>query len=58
MERLTQTSDKGGVAFTFDLEINCAPSEAQKILKLAEKLKKYEDLEKQYFSLEKKRKQN
>ena len=44
-ERLTMTSDKGGVAFTFDLDITCRPSEAQKILKLAEKLKCYEDLE-------------
>lgn len=44
MDRLTQTSDKGGVAFTFDLDITCKPSEAQKILKLAEKLKRYEDL--------------
>lgn len=44
-ERLTMTSDKGGVALTFDLDITCRPSEAQKILKLAEKLKYYEDLE-------------
>lgn len=41
MERLTQTSDKGGVAFTFGLYINCLPSEAEKILK------EYEDLEEQ-----------
>lgn len=47
MERLTQTSDKGGVAFTFDLTISCEPNEAKKILKLAEKLKEYEDLEEQ-----------
>ena len=47
MERLTQTSDKGGVAFTFDLHISCEPNEAKKILKLAEKLKQYEDLEEQ-----------
>lgn len=33
----------GGVAFTFDLDITCQPSEARKILKLAEKLKAYED---------------
>ena len=39
------TSDKGGVAFTFDLDITCKPSEAQKILKLAQKLKEYEDIE-------------
>lgn len=43
MERLTQTSNKGGVAFTFDLDITCRQSEAEKILKLAEKLKAYED---------------
>lgn len=43
MERLTQTSDRGGVAFTFDLDITCEPSEIKKILKLAEKLKDYED---------------
>ena len=43
MERLTQTSDRGGVALTFDLDITCEPSEIKKILKLAEKLKDYED---------------
>lgn len=47
MERLTMTSDKGGVAFTFDLDITCKPSEAQKILKLAQKVKEYEDAEEQ-----------
>lgn len=47
MERLTQTSNSGGVAFTFDLDITCQPSEARKILNLATKLKEYEDLEKQ-----------
>lgn len=47
MERLTQTSGKGGVAFTFDLDITCQPSEAKKILKLAKKLKSYEDAEEQ-----------
>lgn len=47
MERLTITSDKGGVAFTFDLDINCRPSEAQKILKLAQKLYEYEQAEEQ-----------
>lgn len=47
MERLTQTSDKGGVAFTFDLDVTCQPSEIRKILKIAEKLKEYEDLEEQ-----------
>ena len=52
MERLTQTSDKGGVAFTFDLYINCLPSEAEKILKVAEKLKEYEELEEQGLLLQ------
>lgn len=46
-ERLTQTSDRGGVALTFDLDITCEPSEIKKILKLAEKLKGYEDAEEQ-----------
>ena len=47
MERLTQTSNSGGVAFTFGLDITCQPSEARKILNLATKLKEYEDLEEQ-----------
>lgn len=47
MERLTQTSNSGGVAFTFDLDITCQPSEARKILNLTTKLKEYEDLEEQ-----------
>lgn len=47
MERLTQTSNSGGVAFTFDLDITCQPSEVRKILNLATKLKEYEDLEEQ-----------
>lgn len=47
MERLTQTSNLGGVAFTFDLDITCQPSEMKKILKIAEKLKCYEDAEEQ-----------
>ena len=47
MERLTQTSNKGGVAFTFDLDITCERSEIKKILKVAEKLKNYEDAEEQ-----------
>lgn len=47
MERLTKTNDKGEVGFTFDLYINCRPSEAEKVLKLAEKLKNYEDAEEQ-----------
>ena len=46
-DRLTQTSDKGGVAFTFDLEVTCQPSEMKKILRLADKLKEYEDAEEQ-----------
>ena len=28
MERLTQTSNSGGVTYTFDLDITCQPSEA------------------------------
>lgn len=47
MERLTMTSDKGGVAFTFDLEVEATPQEIIKILRLAEKLKYYEDAEEQ-----------
>lgn len=47
MERLTRTNDFGEAAFTFDLYINCLPSEAKKILNLATKLKEYEDLEEQ-----------
>lgn len=47
MERLTRTSDSGEVAFTFNLYINCLPSEANKILNVATKLKEYEDLEEQ-----------
>lgn len=47
MERLTMTSDKGGVALTFDLDVTCNKSEMLKILKLAERLKHYEDLEEQ-----------
>lgn len=47
MERLTMTSDKGGVALTFDLEVEATPHEIVKILRLAEKLKYYEDLEEQ-----------
>ena len=43
MERMTMTSDKGGVAFTFNLDITCEKTEIQKILKLAQRLKAYED---------------
>lgn len=45
MGRLTMTSDKGGLAFTFDLDITCERSEIEKTVKLGEKLKEYEDLE-------------
>ena len=47
MSRLTQTSNLGGVAFTFDLDVTCTQSEMKKILKIAEKLKEYEDAEEQ-----------
>lgn len=43
-DRLTMTSDKGGVAFTFDLDITCEKSEITKILKVAQKLKEYEEI--------------
>lgn len=43
MERLTTTSDKGGLAFKFDLDITCKESEIKKIVKLGERLKAYED---------------
>lgn len=33
------TSDKGGVAFTFDLDITCEKSEIMKILKVCRKVK-------------------
>lgn len=41
------TSDKGGLAFTFDLDVTCEQSEIKKIVKLGERLKEYEDLEEQ-----------
>lgn len=47
MDRLTMTSDKGGLAFTFDLDFRSQPSEARKILALGERLKAYEDAEEQ-----------
>ena len=47
MERLTRTSYFGEAAFTFDLYINCRPSEWEKILNIATRLKEYEDLEEQ-----------
>ena len=34
MERLTMTSDKGGVAFTFDLEVEATPQEIVKFCAL------------------------
>lgn len=43
MDRLTKESDNGGLAFTFDLDVTCKPSEIDKIVKLGEKLKAYED---------------
>lgn len=43
-DRLTTTSDKGGVAFVFDLDITCEKSEIMKILKVAKKLKAYEEI--------------
>lgn len=45
MDRLTTTSPKGGLAFTFDLDITCKESEIRKIQKLGERLKYYEDSE-------------
>lgn len=47
MERLTTTSDKGGLAFTFDLDITCEKSEIEKIVKLGQSLKVYEDMQEQ-----------
>lgn len=43
MERLRMTSDKGGLAFTFDLDITCEKTEIEKIVKIGERLKSYED---------------
>ncbi len=43
MNRLTTESPKGGLAFTFDLDVTCKTSEMEKIKRLGEKLKKYED---------------
>lgn len=43
-KRLTMTSNEGGLAFTFGLDITCKPSEMDKILALGEHLKAYEDL--------------
>lgn len=44
MGRLTMDSDKGGLAFTFDLDITCEKSEIEKIVKLGQSLKIYEDM--------------
>ena len=43
MERLTKTSEKGGLAFTFDLDVTCSPSDMRKIYDIGVKLKAYED---------------
>ena len=43
VERLTTTSDKGGLAFTFGLDVTCKPSEMAKILALGERLAAYEN---------------
>lgn len=43
MERLTMESDKGGLAFTFDLDVTCEREEMLKIVKLGNSLKSYED---------------
>ena len=45
MGRLTMDSDKGGLAFTFDLDITCEKSEIDKIVKLGQSLKVYEDMQ-------------
>ncbi|HEX2957877.1 MAG TPA: hypothetical protein VHO70_13660 [Chitinispirillaceae bacterium] len=45
MDRLTMTSGKGGLAFTFDLDITCEKSEILKIQELGKRLKQYEDLD-------------
>ena len=45
--KLTKESNKGGVALTFDLDVTCEKSEIMKIMKLAEKIKEYEDAEEQ-----------
>ena len=47
MDRLTMTSDKGGLAFTFDLDVTCKRREMDKIVALGERLKAYEDVEEQ-----------
>ena len=43
MERLTKTSEKDGLAFTFDLDVTCSPSDMRKIYDIGVKLKAYED---------------
>ena len=44
MNRLTMESDKGGLAFTFDLDVTCKKEEILKIFKIGNALKAYEDL--------------
>lgn len=44
MERLTMESDKGGLVFTFYLDITWEKGEIEKIAKLGQKLKDYEDI--------------
>lgn len=44
MNRLTMESDKGRLAFTFDLDVTCKKEEMLKILKIGNALKEYEDL--------------
>ena len=45
MNRLTMESDKGGLAFAFDLDVTCKKEEMLKIFKIGNALKQYEDLE-------------
>ena len=47
MDRLTMESDKGGLAFTFDLDVTCEKSEIEKIVRIGQKLKVYEDMQEQ-----------
>lgn len=45
MDRLTMESDKGGLAFTFDLDVTCEKSEIEKIVRIGQRLKVYEDMQ-------------
>lgn len=47
MNRLTQTSNKGGTALTFNLDITCDRSQMEMLVVVFNKLKHYEDLEEQ-----------